>query len=64
MRDPLHHLTVDVHVRIAAVHVEAPDGVVDLPDPGVAHEEDVVGATVEPIQSKTPLAVSETKQLN
>ena len=50
-----------MHVRIAAVFVEVPECVVDLPDPGVANKEDVVGATVEPVQSKAPLAVSKTK---
>ena len=52
-----------MHGRIAAVSVEVPEGAVDLPDPGVADKEDVVGATVEPVQSKAPLTVSVMKIL-
>ena len=59
--DPLHPLGADVDFGVAAVHVEPADGVVELPHPGVANEEDVVGAAVEPVESEAPLAVSETK---
>ena len=37
-RDVLHHIAADVHIRIAAVHVEVPDGMVYLPHPGVPYE--------------------------